>query len=396
MGNLNDGNREEEMQKEEDVLFIPPDMKHSSTLNWEEDDQRAIYSALGIDMTKEGTTHRNPNLRTGAEAPERRFSQRSSSSTSEAQHKKKHGLFARFRGKPMKSTWRIESDKKKAHRPPEKEIIEPVMPAIILNEEVSQENDDPIPRRRRMSVLNELKEGVVSNEGVEWQDNLGAAGFHVDDVTRFLIARGIMGLKGSELELIEEDNTLESSFSRLIPQEYREYLTRLMNPVERKKMLREIYKTGIVRASCWMVGLFLVLYLMPDSRFLAPFIAGFVGGKKAGSTLKAFAAAITPFFILGILQILLLFHFIYPFYDIYSPTAGALADYLTMKLTVLGMDPAGMNGLASWSNLGRAFIYMAVGAVIGGTLESDVIKRGVKTIDLLQITTISDKFQRKI
>ena len=379
MGNMRDGEVEKknhEQEEKEDVLFIPPDMKHSSSLEWNEDSIDTVYSTLGINLTK--------NEAASSDSQRPSLSHRSGRKKG---RNKRSRLFNRHVTRGVKSYWRIEADRKKLMKKPDRSLTEPVLPAIILDQEGGEEwNVQPMHHRATLPENKKNKE----------KKDTASTKFQVDDITRFLVTRGIMSLRDDELEMMRENTAPETMMSRIIPQEYREYMAKLMNPRERKKMLKEIYKTGVVRASCWMVGLFFILYLMPDSRFFAPFIAGFVGGKKAGSTLKAFIAAAAPFFVLGILHILLIFHIIYPFYEIYSPAANTIVDYLSIKLTIVGMNIAGMDGVGNWSVLGRVFVYMVVGAVVGGTLESDVISRGVKTVDLLQITTISGRFQRKI
>ncbi|MBI3979290.1 MAG: hypothetical protein HY331_13995 [Chloroflexi bacterium] len=55
-------------------------------------------------------------------------------------------------------------------------------------------------------------------------------------------------------------------------------------------------------ASMWMLGLTLLLFWLPG---LGPFIAGFVGGRKAGGVGPAIVAALMPAFLLAIAVIVL-------------------------------------------------------------------------------------------
>jgi len=59
---------------------------------------------------------------------------------------------------------------------------------------------------------------------------------------------------------------------------------------------------SILSAMAWMGGLSLLLFWLP---LLGPFIAGLVGGRKAGSVQAALAAVFLPALIFGILFFLL-------------------------------------------------------------------------------------------
>jgi hypothetical protein len=59
---------------------------------------------------------------------------------------------------------------------------------------------------------------------------------------------------------------------------------------------------SILSAMAWMGGLSLLLFWLP---LLGPFIAGVVGGKKAGSVGSALAAVFLPALLFGILFFLL-------------------------------------------------------------------------------------------
>lgn len=80
----------------------------------------------------------------------------------------------------------------------------------------------------------------------------------------------------------------------------------------------------------WMSGLALLLIWLP---VLGPVIAGFVGGKKAGSVFRAFVAAIIPSVVLTILAMI--------FTTMLSgvPIIGVLAGFGTMIFLVGNIGP---------------------------------------------------------
>ncbi len=66
-------------------------------------------------------------------------------------------------------------------------------------------------------------------------------------------------------------------------------------------MTNEITRRGsIPNAMAWMFGLSLALFWMPVA---GPLIAGFVGGRKAGSAGRAIAAALLPGAVLFVLMV---------------------------------------------------------------------------------------------
>lgn len=66
---------------------------------------------------------------------------------------------------------------------------------------------------------------------------------------------------------------------------------------------------SVVGAAGWMIGLSVVLFWLP---ILGPAIAGFVGGRKAGSVGKAVVAAFAPAVALGALVAVILIAFELP------------------------------------------------------------------------------------
>lgn len=160
---------------------------------------------------------------------------------------------------------------------------------------------------------------------------------------------------------------------QMVPEEVRDNIRRMMDPLQRKKMLGDIYRTRVFIASYWMLAILFVLLFLPESKFFAPFIAGYVGGRKAGSVWKGVAAAMVPFVILGLLDVLVYYNIIYHFYDLYLPSAGLFSQNLTQVLMNYGLDPSGMEGsfYDPGTSLSRCFIYLIISAIIGGTLEAD-------------------------
>ncbi len=98
---------------------------------------------------------------------------------------------------------------------------------------------------------------------------------------------------------------------------------------------------SILAAMAWMGGLSLLLFWLP---FLGPLIAGYVGGKKAGSVGSALIAVFLPGLLFGVLFFL-------------------LATVLT-GIPLLGAV-AGLGGLAlALGHVGP----LLLGAVVGGLL----------------------------
>ena len=108
-------------------------------------------------------------------------------------------------------------------------------------------------------------------------------------------------------------------------------------------MTTAVAKRGIGPAVAWMVGLSIVLSWIP---FAGGLIAGFVGGRKAGTPGKALAAVFLPGVILFLVTILM----------------GALIGWIPLIGTLWGAI-AGVGGwLVSFMNV----IPLVVGALIGG------------------------------
>lgn len=97
-------------------------------------------------------------------------------------------------------------------------------------------------------------------------------------------------------------------------------------------------QTGsIVGGFIWMLIISVLLFWLP---LLGPIVAGFVGGRKAGSVVKAILAALLPIILLAVLTV-----FVIPIF----PFLGFLTGYLTL---LVGF------------NVG----LMLLGAIIGGAL----------------------------
>ena len=295
----------------------------------------------------------------------------------------------------------------------EKQVIEPA----ILKTLVSYNDlDEGIPeegngkgfhikdtstgmRIKRRSMALDHEEMSMERKDSKEESGLKSHEFpgEMDEVTRYLISKGLLRVKDERFEgMAKEKESPHLDIANLIPNEYRGYLTKMLHPKERKKMLRDIYKTKVFIASYWMVGIFLILLLLPESRFYAPFIAGYIGGRKAGSVFKGTLAALLPFMLLGLLDLLVSHNVIYHFYDIYLPSAGTISHNLLLMLSNMGMDTTGLKGAFydPATSLGRTCIYMAVAAVIGGTLEGDNRRLSYKTADWLKVSNITSQLKR--
>jgi hypothetical protein len=99
---------------------------------------------------------------------------------------------------------------------------------------------------------------------------------------------------------------------------------------------------SIVRAAAWMLALSVLLFWLP---ILGMFIAGLVGGRKAGGVGKAIVAAILPGLLLGATMALLATALTG------MPLLGAIAGFGTVALVVANVVP------------------LLAGAVVGGILS---------------------------
>jgi hypothetical protein len=99
---------------------------------------------------------------------------------------------------------------------------------------------------------------------------------------------------------------------------------------------------SIARAAIWMLVLSVLLFWLP---ILGMFIAGLVGGRKAGSVGKAIVAAILPGLLLGATMALLATALTG------MPLLGAIAGFGTVALVVANVVP------------------LLAGAVVGGILS---------------------------
>jgi len=221
---------------------------------------------------------------------------------------------------------------------------------------------------------------------------------HVDNVTQYLEDQGFMHVEDPSMEeVLKEKKGYHHDLYHLLPEELRENLSKMLDPGERKQMLGDIYKTKIFIASYWMLAVFFILLFLPDSKFFAPFIAGYIGGRKAGSVWKGMMAAMVPFIVLGLMDILVYYHIIYHFYDLYIPSAGFISNNIAVVLIDFGMDPSGVEGsfYDPGTSLSKSCIYMVISAIIGGTLEGDARKLSRDTAEWVNVSNISNQFSKR-
>ncbi len=98
----------------------------------------------------------------------------------------------------------------------------------------------------------------------------------------------------------------------------------------------------------WMVGLSAALFWLPG---IGPFIAGFVGGRKAGSWGSAVMAAILPGFLFGLFAFVL---------------SGLLG-----WIPIIGAVWAAIAGLGGALLGTMSILPLLIGAVIGGLTAGD-------------------------
>lgn len=102
-------------------------------------------------------------------------------------------------------------------------------------------------------------------------------------------------------------------------------------------------REDVPAAMAWMIGLSVVLFWLP---VLGGLIAGFVGGRKAGSVRAAVVAVVAP----GILLFLLSFFL------------GALFGWIP----IVGPLLAALAGVGQWVLSFMSVIPLLLGAVVGG------------------------------
>jgi hypothetical protein len=100
---------------------------------------------------------------------------------------------------------------------------------------------------------------------------------------------------------------------------------------------------NIWSAMGWMIGLSILLFWLP---LLGGLIAGFVGGRKAGSVGSAAVAVFLP----GIIFLVI------------SAVVGALLGWIP----IIGQLWAAVAGIGAWALSFMHVIPLVVGAVIGG------------------------------
>jgi len=300
------------------------------------------------------------------------------------------GLFSRNQ-KPTKSSWRIDPTVKEemqreamlkrrqqgsAQRPAHKDI----------------RRRSPYPQQE----MDHFEQPHPYDTSFSQMDPLDP---DMDHFTKYFVESGFMNVKEDPSGSIgEESHEHHYDILSLLPEELRDYLTKMQNPKERKKMLGEVYKTRVFVASYWMMAILLVLQLLPDSTFFAPFIAGYIGGRKAGSVWKGIIAALVPFIILGIIDVLLYYNIIYHFYDLYASSVGILTHNILATLAEFGLNTGGMGGsfYGSGGSLSKSCVYMTIAAILGGTLEADERGRLKETANLVNVSNISSQLKRKI
>lgn len=217
----------------------------------------------------------------------------------------------------------------------------------------------------------------------------------MDDFARYFEDKGVMHVVRPPRQ--ESTREQQHEFINMFPEELRDYLIKILDPTKRKKAIGEAYKTSVFVASYWMIAIFLVLLFLPDSRFFAPFIGGYIGGRKAGTTWKGLLAAMIPFFILGVIDVLVFYNLIYHFYDLYIPTAGILGQNLLNVLTEFGMETGGMDGsfYDPGTTLSKYCIYMMVAAIIGGAMEDIDREREGKIAHMMTVSNLSDPYTKR-
>jgi len=135
---------------------------------------------------------------------------------------------------------------------------------------------------------------------------------------------------------------------------------------------------SVVKASFWMVAILILLWGIPDyGAILAPLVAGYVGGRKAGNEFRAFLAALLP--TVASTLLLLLFttnlipfnsyhHVVVTFHDTFFDIISHLSVYESSH-----KDPS--NAVTTITTTSTAtFFSMLAFALIGGTMERDMRK----------------------
>lgn len=444
------------IESNEDVIFVPPDMRHSRDIDTANQELETLYSMLrmklqeaqklqreltsadehqpasrhgtnrnvsnGLDHSHNQSSRRNGMTGMGRSDNEVRSQEspisprsvgtkkpRNSENTIPKSRKKSsRGILRKISGKPKKSSWRFLADMDKnseQSRTDADDVIDPVMlkdmmgrnPSEIGSQETEYTDDDGYNphmiteeeahsgvetqsmsrvRKRSMSPRSdhdtENSRKSLSSDDISQDHDADLE--NIDEVTKFLISRGIMNLEDEKYRMkTEKKEDSKFDFLHYVPREYRKTFFHILDPEERKKALKEIYKTRLFVASYWMFAIFFVLLLLPESRFFAPFIAGYIGGRKAGNVFKGALAAMVPFMLIALVDLLVYYNFIYHFYDLYLPTSGTLSQNLVLLLSQQGVDTSGLEGsfFNPETSLGRTSIYMTVSAIIGGTLERD-------------------------
>ena len=133
---------------------------------------------------------------------------------------------------------------------------------------------------------------------------------------------------------------------------------------------------SVIKASFWMVAILILLWGIPEYGYIiAPLVAGYVGGRKAGNEFKAFLAALLPT-VISTLLILLFTTNTIPF-NSYHHALVTLHDTFFDIIAHLSVyessnkDPS--SALSSVTTTGTAtFFSMLALALIGGTMERDM------------------------
>lgn len=313
--------------------------------------------------------------------------------------KQTHGPFG-GRKRPKKTEWRIEADAKKHADESALDWTLPGDPTVLWGANgIAHEVDGEIILDPIVDVQDYTGTGSPTNDGLIPDHSIldGNGHGHIDDTTKFLVDSGFMGLRDEGTGFFKEQKPHYHDLFQLLPEDLRDNLTKMLDPRKRKEMLTDIYKGKVFVASYWMIAIFMILLFLPESRFYAPFIAGYVGGRKAGSVWKGMLAASMPFILLGFMGLLVQYQIVHNFYDIYLPSAGLISNNIGLFLVDYGLDPSGIEGsfYDPGASLSMCFIYMIISAIIGGTLEGDARKLSRDTAEWVNDSNISKQLSEK-
>ena len=182
--------------------------------------------------------------------------------------------------------------------------------------------------------------------------------------------------------------TLSGFFDATVNKNIRKILknTNLLNSREKKESKEDEFSQfyckdvsreySVFKASFWMVAILILLWGIPDyGAIIAPLVAGYVGGRKAGNEFRAFLAALLPM-VIATLLILLFTTSAIPFHS-YHHVLVTIYDTIFDIISHLSVyessnkDPSGaLSSITSTST--ATFFSMLALALIGGTMERDL------------------------